>query len=158
MDGLDTSRRVVVSNMVLNAVRPVLIVPAHADGIDLSVVLVTWKETRQARRSIADAVLLLTGAARIVVVEIAAEEEVAADRHRLEDVALSLDRHGIASECFAATSIGDGAAQLRAIVNDNRADVIVAGADGHSRQRERVLGGVTRDLLMRPNCGAFVSH
>ena len=38
------------------------------------------------------------------------------------------------------------------------ADVIVAGAYGHSRLREWVLGGVTRDLLLRADMCALVSH
>ena len=154
----DSSRRVVVSNLVLNAGRPILIVPAASDGLDLGVVVVAWKETREARRAIADAIPLLTVADRVVVVEIVPADEIVAARQRLDDVALWLDRHGIASESFAAVAIGDDAAQLHAIVKDKGAGVLVAGAYGHSRLRERILGGVTRDLLAQPPCCAFVSH
>ena len=36
--------------------------------------------------------------------------------------------------------------------------MIVGGAYGHSRLREWVLGGVTRDLLLRPARAALISH
>ena len=47
---------------------------------------------------------------------------------------------------------------LNAIAQELAADLIVAGAYGHSRLREWVLGGVTRDLLLRANRCSLVSH
>lgn len=154
----DSSRRVVVSNVVLKAGRPVLIVPSRSDGLDVGVVVVAWKDTREARRAIADAIPLLKQADRVVVVEIASRHDVAAAHGRLDDVSAWLGRHGVAAESLAATSIGDDAAQLQAIVKEKQAGVMVAGAYGHNRMREWVLGGVTRELLMYPGCCAFVSH
>jgi nucleotide-binding universal stress UspA family protein len=48
--------------------------------------------------------------------------------------------------------------RLRAIAQERGADLIVAGAYGHSRLREFVLGGVTHDLLLCANRCALVSH
>jgi nucleotide-binding universal stress UspA family protein len=47
---------------------------------------------------------------------------------------------------------------LNAIAREQGAGVIVAGAYGHSRMREWVLGGVTRDLLLRAEHFALLSH
>jgi nucleotide-binding universal stress UspA family protein len=47
---------------------------------------------------------------------------------------------------------------LNAIAREQGADVIVVGAYGHSRMREWVLGGVTRDLLLRAEQIALLSH
>jgi nucleotide-binding universal stress UspA family protein len=54
--------------------------------------------------------------------------------------------------------VGDDVARLSAIADERNADLIVAGAYGHSRLREWALGGVTGDLLMRAKRCTFVSH
>lgn len=157
---LDASRRVAVSDVVLHAGRPVLIVPSKAEELSLENVVVGWTDTREARRAITDALPLLKRATRVSVVEIAAADadDVAAAQGRLVDVVAWLGRHGVVSEPIAAVSIGDDAAQLQAIAEDKRAGVMVAGAYGHNRLREWVLGGVTRDILVRPARCSLVSH
>jgi nucleotide-binding universal stress UspA family protein len=62
------------------------------------------------------------------------------------------------AESHASPSIGDDASLLNAIAEEQGADVIVAGAYGHSRMREWVLGGVTRDLLLRAEHFSLLSH
>lgn len=154
----DATKRVVVNNLVLKAGRPVIIVPADADGLNLDSVFVAWKDTREARRAIVDALPMLKEAGRVFVVEITAAADIEAGRKRLADVAAWLDRHGVASECSVVASMGDDAAQLGAVARDKRAGLIVAGAFGHDRLREWVLGGVTRDLLVHPSRCSFVSY
>ena len=69
-----------------------------------------------------------------------------------------LKRDGITAEAVASLSTGDDAARLDGIASDQAADIIVAGAYGHSRLREWALGGVTKDLLLRAGRCSFVSH
>jgi nucleotide-binding universal stress UspA family protein len=76
----------------------------------------------------------------------------------LEEVAGWLGRHGVKAEGRASLSTGEDADRLYAIAKEQGADVVVAGAYGHSRLREWVLGGVTRDLLLRADICALVSH
>jgi nucleotide-binding universal stress UspA family protein len=54
----------------------------------------------------------------------------------------------------------DGSAvdALRDAAAREHCDVLVAGAYGHSRMREWMLGGVTRDLLLSPQRCALVTH
>ena len=151
-------RRVDIDDLVLQAGRPVLIVPATAEPLALRRVLVAWNDTREARRSVFDALPLLALAEQVMVVEIAAEDELAAARQRLDDVVGWLKRHGVAAQSQACSSSGDDANRLRQIAEDQGAGVLVAGAYGHSRVREWVFGGVTHDLLLRGNCCALVSH
>jgi nucleotide-binding universal stress UspA family protein len=155
----DASRAANASDLVMQTGRPVLIVPAAMDKLKLERVLIGWKDTREARRAVFDAVPLLQKAGHVAVVEIAADDEqLAAARVHLEDVARWLERHGVAAELLARPSTGDNTTQMHAIAHEQDADVIVAGAYGHSRLREWVLGGVTRDLLLRANRCSFVSH
>jgi nucleotide-binding universal stress UspA family protein len=155
---LDSSYHVDIGNLVLQAGRPVLIVPATADRLTFDRILVGWKDTREARRAVYDALPLLKQAAHVVVAELAAEDELAAAQAQLADVAAWLKCHGVAAESVALRSVGDAAAQIEAIADDRGADLIVAGAYGHSRLHEWVLGGVTRDLLLRADRCSFVSH
>jgi nucleotide-binding universal stress UspA family protein len=77
---------------------------------------------------------------------------------RVGDVAAWLARHGVSALSQTVLAKGDNAEQMAAFAADAAADVLVAGAYGHSRLREWVLGGVTRDLLMQPERCVFVSH
>ena len=157
-DMFDSSRSVNTGDLVMRAGRPVLVVPAAADKVRLDRVVVGWKDTREARRAVSDALPLLKGASHVAVVEIAVEAELAAARTQIEDVAGWLNRHGITAECLTSPSTGDDATALYAVAQDQGADVIVAGAYGHSRLREWALGGVTRDLLLRANWCSLLSH
>jgi nucleotide-binding universal stress UspA family protein len=153
----DHSRHVAIGDVVMHVGRPVLVVPAAAKpGFDS--VLVGWKDARETRRAIADALPLLQKAARVAVVELAPGVGLEAAQLRLNDVVRWLDRHGVAAEAIVRQSTGEDARQLEAVAVERQAGVIVAGAYGHSRVREWVLGGVTRDLLLRAERCALVSH
>ena len=154
----DNSRHVNMGDLVMQAGRPVLVVPATANRLDLDSVVLGWKETPEARRAARDALPMLREAGRVTIVEIAAEAELAAAKARLEDVAAWLKRHGVVGECAAVAAVGDNAGQFDAIAQEQEADLIVAGAYGHSRLRELVLGGVTRDLLLSAGRCVLVSH
>ncbi len=118
----------------------------------------TDAEMRGAEAEFRDALPLLRLATQVSIVEIAADEDVAAARQRLTEISRWLARHDIAVEMVAARSSDDDAAQLRSIAQDAGAGLIVAGAYGHSRLREWAFGGVTRSLLQQGECCALLSH
>ena len=157
-DLFDASRAVDTGALIMQSGRPVLIVPAGASTLALDHVLIGWKDTRETRRAVSDALPLLKQATRVSVVELAVEADLADALKHAQDVAAWLGRHGVAAEGSAQLAGDDDAAALYAIGQDQGADVIVAGAYGHSRLREWVLGGVTRDLLLTPNRCSLVSH
>ncbi|MFO1080220.1 MAG: universal stress protein [Reyranellaceae bacterium] len=154
----DASRRVGVADLVLKTGRPLLIVGRDVARLDLSSVVVAWKDGREARRAVEDSLPLLRLAERVTVLEIAAAGEVEAARNRVEDVADWLARHGIAASGQAVASVGDDATQLSSLAAELGAGLLVGGAYGHARLREWILGGVTEDLLLRPVRCSLVSH
>jgi len=154
----DASRHVNMSDLVMQVGRPTLVVPPSVGKLKFERVIVGWKETREARRAALDALPFLKQAAHVAVVEIADEKQLMTARTHLEDVVGWLKKHGIVAEAIAAPSSGDDAAHLNAIAREQGADLIVAGAYGHSRLREWVLGGMTRELLLRADRCAFLSH
>src|ERR1700722_8444083 len=133
----------------MQVARPVLVVPAAADELKLEQAVIGWKDTRETQRAVFDALPLLKKSTHVTVVEICAEDETAAARTRVEDVVGWLKWHGVVAESHASPSTGDDASLLNAIAREQGANIIVAGAYGHSRLREWVLGGVTRDILLR---------
>lgn len=154
----DTMRRVDTGDLIMQAGRPVLLVPTLAHEPPLERVMIGWKDTREARRAVVDALPLLRNATHVSLVEIRSEEERFASEWRLAEVAAWLKRHGVDADCLSAPSAGDDATALFALIQDRAIDVTVAGAYGHSRLREWVLGGVTRDLLLSANRCVLVSH
>ena len=167
-DLFDASRSVNIGDLIMQAGRPVLTVPTfhHRSGTEgssvselkLNRILVAWKDTREARRAAADALPLLRQADAVSVVEIAAEDDLDAAHQRVSDVVKWLKRHQIHAEGSAQISTANDAIALYTLCLERGADLIVAGAYGHSRLREWVLGGVTRDLLLSPNRCSLVSH
>ncbi len=150
--------RVVTRDIVMQAGRPVLVVPAAATGLALQHVMLGWTDTRETRRAARDALPLLRAAARVSVVAITAGADLAGARLRLADVARWLDGHGVRADTHAVPSLDGDACQLDVLAGELGADLIVAGAYGHGRMREWALGGVTRDLLLRGQRCALVAH
>jgi nucleotide-binding universal stress UspA family protein len=133
------------SDLVMQTGRPLLVVPDTSNWLDLRSVLIAWKDTPEARRAITDALPMLRQAKDINVVEII-EDDVSrpAALSRVNDVVAWLSRHGVLAFGQVPDECGDAAAQLVRIASEVGAGLVVAGAYGHSRLREWVLGGVTK--------------
>jgi nucleotide-binding universal stress UspA family protein len=147
------------SDLVMQVGRPLLVVPETCNWLDLRSVLVAWKDTAEARRAVSDALPLLRKSTEVTIVEIVEDE---ADRatalSRVEDVAAWLSRHGVRASQQVPEQRGDAAAQLERIASDVGAGVVIAGAYGHSRLSEWILGGVTRRLVNPSNRCSLLSH
>ena len=156
--GHDATRRVNAGDLVMQLGRPVLAVPQSVGTLGLHRVVVAWKDTPEPRRAAMDALPLLKLAAHVAVVEVAPEEDLPATRTHLQDVVGWLGHHGVRADALAVASDGGDAAQLASIVDAQDADLVVAGAYGHSRVREWAFGGVTRGLLANTRRCALVSH
>ena len=154
----DTSRHVELGDLVMRIGRPVLVVPEAATKIGFDRILVGWKDTRETRRAVADALPLLKKATFVTVVEIALESEMVEARRHLDQVVEWLKRHGVAAESLVAASLGKDSKHLAEIGREMKTDLLVAGAYGHNRLREWMLGGVTHDLLTQPEGCSFISH
>jgi nucleotide-binding universal stress UspA family protein len=77
---------------------------------------------------------------------------------RVRDVVAWLSHHGVLATELVPGECGHAAAQLERIASEVGAGLIVAGAYGHSRFREWVLGGVTRRLVNPSGRCSLLSH
>ena len=154
----NSTRRVSMADLVMEAGRPVLIVPQKVKTMNLDHVVVGWKGSRESRRVIVDALPLLKLAGNVTVLEIVPEADLPRATDNLADVTRWLKRHGISASSDAVAAKGEDSSRLSELAREKGADLIVAGAYGHSRVREWVLGGVTNDFLLNPDRCVLVSH
>ncbi|MGY2050480.1 universal stress protein [Methylobacterium sp. JK268] len=141
--------------LLMEAGRPVLVVPPGRDRLDGTRVLVAWKDAPECRRAVAAALPLLQAAREVRVLGLAPET----DGGALADVAAHLVRHGVAAAPKLGTAAerrpGDAIAAETAALG---ADLVVMGAYGHSRLREWLFGGATRAMLHAATVCCLMSH
>lgn len=141
--------------------RPALIVPyAGRFAGDCGRILIGWTATREAARALNDALPLLERAKKVVVLTINPQRgDEVEPGIPAADIAHHLAQHGVTAE--AATIVVDEISTGDALLNyasDFGADLIVMGAYGHSRTREFVLGGMTRQILRQMTVPVLMSH
>jgi len=88
------------SDLVMQVGRPLLVVPESCNWLDLRSILVSSKDTAEARWVVSDALPLLRKSSEVTIVEIVEDEaDRAAALLRVEDVAAGLLPYGHRSRC-----------------------------------------------------------
>ena len=141
----DPQIHVDAGKVVLSAGRPVMLV-AEAAPISFDSIVVAWKDTREARRAVADALPMLALAKQVLVASVD-EDDYAAEREGIKDVVTWLDGHGIAARSDVLPRNGSVVETLAVAAQAVNAGLIVSGGYGHTRLREWLFGGATYDLL-----------
>jgi nucleotide-binding universal stress UspA family protein len=146
-------------DLLMQAGRPLIVVPPTVEWLDLRSALVAWKDVREARRAVFDALPILAAAKEVTIAEIPEQDGRHAEAlSHVGDVAAWLRGHGIAANTVVPEKAGSVTGQLENIAANVGADVVIAGAYGHSRFREWVLSGVTRHLATESRRCAFLSR
>ena len=133
--------------IVMQSGRPVIVVPEKAEPLKLDQIVVAWKDTREARRAVVDALPLLQVAKQVTLVEIVEKSDKKSANLRLQELTSWLAAHAIQTNYIVQITKDDDATDLVRMAKKLKANVVVAGAFGHSRLREWALGGVTDTLL-----------
>ena len=155
----DIHRAVDNGAAILGTGRPFLVIPTAVKSLVADHVVVGWKDTREARRAVQDALPFLHEAKRVTIVELCENDQIEAARRRLGDVANYLARHRVKAEVRVEVQLrASDADQLVGLASDEGADLLVIGAYGHSRLNEWVFGGMTRDLLTASPICCLMSH
>lgn len=147
--------------VVMETGRPVILVP-NAGKIETigNRVVVGWNATSEAARATLDAVPLLDAASEVWLTWVDPQRDRStAGEFPGSEMAASLARHGIkvTTDPVPTSGLQAGDALLNR-VTDHGADLLVAGAYGHSRMREYVFGGVTNNLLHHMTVPVLLSH
>lgn len=157
---LSDGRRGLVNGILLRAGRPVLVVPyEHHENTLWKHIVVGWDASQSAARAVHDALPVLCRAEQVEVVCI--EEQDKEANHLSAGVQMTehLARYGI-NAVSTSLSKSDTPTGIRLLNHafDKEVNLIVAGAWGHSRAVEYVMGGVTRDLLENTSIPLWMSH
>lgn len=146
--------------VALHGARPVLVIPPdYVDAPFDGTVVAGWDGGTQALRAL-DAALPLLKRADGVKLALVNPDQLS-ELHGEEpgaDMALYLARHGVKVDVVLERTHATAGDALMAIARDCGAGMIVTGAYGHSRYREWVLGGVTRELLERTPVPLLLAH
>ncbi len=141
--------------------RSVLVVPpGHRPPDVIRRVLVCWRNTREATRAVAEAACFLEKATKITILTVDPDQKKGADKTEPSaDIAKHISRFGPPVEVSIAPSEGRAIGEV--ILERARrasADLIVMGGYGHSRAREWILGGATRDTLSKSEIPILMAH
>jgi nucleotide-binding universal stress UspA family protein len=148
-------------DLVMQVGRPVLFVPFAGRFDDCGAkTLVPWNFSREAARAIYDGLPFL-GAARAVDVVTFDPEKLSRPIEITPppDLRAYLARHEVNARVTEQPSSGiDIGSAILSRAADTGADLIVMGAYSHSRARELILGGATRQLFKSMTVPTLMAH
>jgi nucleotide-binding universal stress UspA family protein len=155
----DSSSRDFMIDMLFAAGGPLLLVPTNwQSAAPIKRAIVAWDASVAAARALRDALPLLQDAVSVEVLSILGEKEIAAEPSG-SDVARRLASHCRDVSVSSLPVLDRGvAATLFDRARETGADLLVMGGYGHSRLREFILGGVTRDMLSHTDIPTLLSH
>lgn len=150
----------IVESALFEGRAPVLVVPDKGEPLRRpKTVLVAWNESIEAMTAIRKSLPFLTAAdlVRIAVIDPPQHGPERSDPGGM--LAQMLSRHGVTCEIDVLsktlTRVSD---ILNRHAADTAADLIVMGAYGHSRFREAILGGATRNMLEQAAVPVLMAH
>jgi nucleotide-binding universal stress UspA family protein len=141
--------------VLMEAGRPVLVVPPGVERLDAARIAIAWKDAPEARRAVSAALPFIGHADKVFVAAAGSE----ARFEGAEEVSDLLCRHGahVTTHLLDAPG-GEVADAVLRFAKREDADLIVMGGYGHSRLREWLFGGVTRDILRTSPLCCLMSH
>jgi nucleotide-binding universal stress UspA family protein len=154
-------RAEIVEGVLFHAGRPALIAPPGWKGQSIGKnVVVAWDASREATRALSEAKPLLAKADKVTVITVDAKPKMFGHGDQPgANIAAHLSRRGAKAEVRNVDSMGRAPAiAILEEANALGADVVVMGAYAHSRVRELVFGGATRDLLRQANVPLLMAH
>ena len=144
--------------VIFGSGRPCIMMPyIHKGPAKLGKAMVAWDGGVVASRALAGALPLLQRAGTVEVVMIAKAGQ---DPDSIPgfDITRHLARHGINAVLKQLPPNDDVAAILLSYAADSMPDYLVMGCYGHSRLRELILGGTTREILTSMTVPVVMAH
>jgi nucleotide-binding universal stress UspA family protein len=122
-------------------------------------VVIAWNESSEAMTAIRRAMPLLVKAEIVSVCMVAPERHGSGTSDPGAELSKMLSRHGANVEvCLLPQTLPRVSEVIARHMEDIDADMLVMGAYGHSRFREAILGGATRNMLEHARVPVFMAH
>jgi nucleotide-binding universal stress UspA family protein len=139
---------------LMNAGKPLLILPQRKVRTPGGRILVAWNQSPQAAAALSAALPLLVRAERVHLVT-CGKEELAGPK--MTHARNYLGHWGVQAELHRSPG-RDVSGEILDAYRENACDLLVMGAYSRSRLRERILGGVTHDLVNEHDLPVFALH
>jgi nucleotide-binding universal stress UspA family protein len=154
-------REEVIEGVLFHSGRPALIAPPGWTGTGIGKrIVVAWDASREATRALSEADDILEFAEAVTVLTVDAKPKMFGHGDQPgANIAAHLTRRGLPAEVRNVDSKGRAASL--AILEEATslgADLIVMGGYAHSRLRELVFGGATRELLRTATVPLLMAH
>lgn len=153
--------RRIAAGVLFRSGKPIVVAePEQFGSLSWKTVVVGWDNEKTAARAIAEAMPMLSRAEDVHVLCVDPGSMV----HRAVeapgwDLATYLSRHDVTTTVHTQPSGGRPISDvLTDFAKDVGADGLVAGAYGHSRLRQRLLGGTTRSLIESGTLPLLMAH
>lgn len=154
------ARQALFEDVLFRSGRPLLLVPERRRPKPFETIQIGWNARPESVRAISGAMPLLQAARKVAITTVDAVPSPGGHSSAPgQELAAYLAGHGVTAEVHNVDGMGRShalALQDDAIAMD--ADLMVLGAYGHSRAREFVYGGVTRDLLRNGQLPLLLAH
>ncbi len=150
-----------VGDVLIGCGRPLLLAPSRPCPNPITNIVIAWKSTAAAARTVTAAMPLLAKAQKIVILGAAENSDDAQSvLDSTERLAAHLRWHGLKPQA-GHIKIGDRdpcEAIMESATEKLHAGLLVMGGYGHSRARELLLGGFTRRVLRDAPLLVFLCH
>jgi nucleotide-binding universal stress UspA family protein len=147
-----------ISAVLFGSGRPVFLVPYIQRGpAKIDHAIVAWDGGLAASRALAGAMPLLKTCSRVEVVTIAPKDEPVEELPGF-NITRHLARHGVKAELRQLAPADEIGGAILSHATNSGADFLVMGGYGHSRVREFIFGGTTRQILSSMTLPVLMVH
>lgn len=156
MEAVPTARSLVES-ILFDSGRPLVLYPSETSCGRVDVIAIAWDGSATLARALTGARPFLDQSPKIVLISVVDDKAIDEELH--DRFAAALRKGGLSVEVAKRRADGEPAATvLQGLAKEYRADLLIAGGYGHSRLRERLLGGVTQSFLAGPEIPMLLAH
>lgn len=159
-EGQGQEDEAVVESALFDGQVPVMVLPKGGLGDTLAKrIVIAWNQSSESLEAVRKALPMLIAADAVNIVVVDPPQHGPERSDPGGPLSQMLARHGVKAEVSVlAKTMPRVSDVIKRHIADQEADMLVMGAYGHSRFREAILGGATRNMLEGSEVPIFMAH